>query len=79
MGWPLEAVGPLKRSPFKFRAAAKSLSIFSVSFRPSIRRAAEGGRFSRLVTFADQTFADRTFADRTFADRLSQYLIIKAL
>ena len=35
--WPLKAVGPLKRSPFKFRAAAKSLSIFSVSFRQNGR------------------------------------------
>ena len=29
------------------------------------------GRFSRLVTFADQTLADQTLADQTLADGLN--------
>ena len=73
MVWPLKDRGTFQRSPFKFRAAAKSPSIFSVSFRP--RRTAEGRKILALLV----TCADLTFADPTFADGLSQYLIIKAL
>ena len=50
MGWPLKVRGTFQRSPFKFRAAAKSLlfpQFFSVSFRPSIQRREERKEDSR--------------------------------
>ena len=62
--------GAFERSLFKFRAAAKSPSIFSVSFRLSKWRRKEG-RISRLVTCADLTIAELTFAYQTFADGLN--------
>ena len=64
MGWPLKDRGTFQRSPFKFCAAAKSPSIFSVSFRT-----VEGRKILSLVTCADLTFADQTFADQRFANK----------
>ena len=59
MVWPLKDRVTFQRSPFKFRAAGKSPSIF-FRFIPSIH--SEGrrkeGRFPHLVTCAYLTFAD---------------------
>ena len=63
MGWPLKVRGTFQRSPFKFRAAAKSVDFFPFHSVHLLEGQRKEGRFSHLVTCATLIFADQIFAD----------------